>query len=82
LKDLTRRPHSIKSKVSKEIEETILDLRLKTFGTSRIRFRLKRLGVSLSSRTIYKTLKKHTLNVLNCKVKNNRVQAIFNETSK
>jgi hypothetical protein len=72
LKDLSRRPHSIKTKVSKEIEETILDLRLKTFGTSRIRFRLKRLGVSLSSRTIYKTLKKHTLNVLNCKVKNNR----------
>ncbi|HET7344586.1 MAG TPA: helix-turn-helix domain-containing protein [Nitrososphaeraceae archaeon] len=71
--DLSRRPHSIKTKVSKEIEETILDLRLKTFGTSRIRFRLlKRLGVSLSSRTIYKTLKKHTLNVLNCKVKNNR----------
>jgi transposase InsO family protein len=72
LKDLSRRPHSIKTKVSKEIEQTILDLRLKTFGTSRIRFRLKRLGIPLSSRTIYKTLKKHTLNVLNCKVKNNR----------
>ncbi len=32
LKDPSRRPHSIKTKVSKEIEETILDLRLKTFG--------------------------------------------------
>jgi putative transposase len=69
LKDLSRKPHSVKTKVSKEIEEAILDLRLKTFGTSRIRFRLKRLGVSLSSRTIYKTLKKHSLNVLNRRVK-------------
>jgi hypothetical protein len=33
LKYLSRKPHSIKTKVSKEIEETILDLRLKTFGT-------------------------------------------------
>jgi putative transposase len=72
LKDLSRKPHNIKSKVSKEIEEAILDLRLKTLGTNGIRFRLKKLGISLSSRTIYKTLKKHTLNVLNCKVKNNR----------
>jgi putative transposase len=72
LKDLSRRPHSIKTKVSKEIEEIILHLRLKTFGASRIRFRLKRLLVSLSSRTIYKTLKRHTLNVLKCKIKNRR----------
>lgn len=69
MKDLSRKPHHIKSKVTKKIEEAILDLRLKTFGTSRIRFRLKRLGVSLSSRTIYKTLKKHSLNVLNCRIK-------------
>ena len=73
MKDLSRKPHSIKTKVSKEIEEIILHLRLKTFGTNRIRFRLKKLlGVSLSSRTIYKTLKRHTLNVLKCKIKNNR----------
>jgi transposase InsO family protein len=72
LKDLSRRPHSIKTKVSKEIEEAILDLRLKRFGCNRIRFRLKRLGISLSSRTIYKTLKKHSLHVLNCRIKNRR----------
>jgi len=72
LKDLSRKPHSIKTKVSKEIEQTILDLRLKTFGTSRIRFRLKRLGIPLSSRTIYKTLKKHSLHVLNCRIKNRK----------
>ena len=48
-----------------------LDLRLeKRFGCNRIRFRLKRIGVSLSSRTIYKILKRHGLNVLNCKIKN------------
>ncbi|MGB8936371.1 MAG: hypothetical protein WCC17_14845, partial [Candidatus Nitrosopolaris sp.] len=53
-------------------EETILDLRLKRFGCNRIRFRLKRLGVYLSSRTIYKVLKRHCLNILKCKIKNRK----------
>jgi transposase len=59
LSDLSRRPHNIKyKKVTSEIQETILDLRLtKRFGCNRIKFRLKRIiGLSLSTRTIYKTL--------------------------
>jgi len=49
--DLSRRPHNIKyKKVTSEIQETILDLRLtKRFGCNRIKFRLKRtIGLSLS----------------------------------
>lgn len=46
LEELSRKPHTINSKVTKEIEQAILDLRLRTFGTNRIRFRLKRLGIS------------------------------------
>ncbi len=70
LKDLSRRPCNITGKITEEMEETILDLRLnKRFGANRIRFRLKRLGISLSSRTIYKTLKKHGLNVLKCRIR-------------
>lgn len=44
-------------KVTSEIEETILDLRLtKRFGCNRIKFRLKRIiGLSLSTRTICKS---------------------------
>jgi hypothetical protein len=38
-------PRTINYKVDTATEETILDLRLKRFGCSRIRFRLKRLGV-------------------------------------
>ena len=67
LSDLSRRPHTIKyKKITSEIEETILDLRItKRFGCSRIRFRLRRtIGVSLSTRTIYKMLKRHDLNIL------------------
>ena len=73
--DLSRRPHSIKyKKITSEIEETILDLRLtKRFGCNRIKFRLKRvIGLSLSTRTIYKMLKRHGLNVLKCKSKDKR----------
>jgi transposase len=70
LKNLSRKPYSGKSKVTKEYEETILDLRLnKRFGPNRVRFRLNRLGISLSSRTIYKILKRHGLNVLKCRIK-------------
>jgi len=74
LKDLSRKPHNItSSKVTEELEETILDLRLnKRFGANRIRFRLKRLEISLSSRTIYKVLKRHGLNVLKCRIKKRR----------
>ena len=55
----------------REIEETILDLRLRNrFGCYRIGFRLKRImEISLSTRTIYRTLKRHGLNVLKCKAK-------------
>jgi transposase len=72
LLDLSRRPNNIRyKKITSEVEETILDLRLtKRFGSNRIRFRLKRIiGLSLSTRTIYKILKKHGLNILKCKTK-------------
>jgi len=35
LKDTSKKPHSIKTKVTKEIEQIILNLRLKAFGTNR-----------------------------------------------
>jgi transposase len=72
LSDISRRPHNIKyKKVTSEVEETILDLRLsKRFGCNRIKFRLKRIvGLSLSTRTVYKILKRHGLNILKCKSK-------------
>ena len=72
LLDNSRRPHYTKyKKITSELEETILDLRLtKRFGCNRIKFRLKRvIGLSLSTRTIYKMLKRHGLNVLRCKSK-------------
>ena len=59
LHDVSKVPRTIKYKVDTATEETILDLGLKRFGCNRIRFRLKRLGVYLSSRTIYKILKRH-----------------------
>ena len=72
LSDNSRRPHNIKyKKITSEIQETILDLRLsKKFGCSnRIKFRLRKVvGISLSTRTIYKILKRHGLNI-KCKAK-------------
>src|SRR5574339_1008863 len=67
--------HNIQpAKITKEIEQQILDLRItKRFGCNRIRFRLKRLKqISLSTKTIYKILKRHGLNILKCKIKNRR----------
>jgi transposase len=55
LSDLPKRPHNIKyKKVTSEIQEAILDLRLtKRFGCNRIKFRLKRItGLSLSTREL------------------------------
>ena len=72
LSDSSRRPHNIKyKKITSEIQETILDLRLtKRFGCNRIKFRLRKVvGISLSTRTIYKILKRHCLNVLKCRAK-------------
>ena len=72
LSDLSKRPHNIKHrKVTSEIQETIVDLRLtKRFGCNRIKFRLRRtIGLSLSTRTIYEILKRHSLNILRCKTK-------------
>jgi transposase InsO family protein len=72
LLDVSKRPHNIiYKKITPELEETILDLRLtKRFGCNRIKFRLKRIiGISLSTRTIYKILKRHCLNILRCKAK-------------
>jgi transposase InsO family protein len=72
LSDLSRRPHTIKyKKITSEVEETILDLRLtKRFECNRIKFRLKRtIGLSLSTRTMYKILKRHGLNILKCKAR-------------
>jgi transposase len=73
LKDRSRKPHNIQPvKVTKEIEQQILNLRItKRFGCNRIRFRLKRLKeISFSTRTIYKILKRHGLNILECKIRN------------
>ena len=72
LSDNSRRPHNIKyRKITSEIQETILDLRLtKRFGCSRIKFRLRKvIGISLSTRTIYQILKRYGLNILRCKAK-------------
>ena len=72
LSDNSRRPHNIKyKKITPELEETIIDLRLtKRFGCNRIKFRLRKVvGTSLSTRTIYKILKRHCLNILKCKAK-------------
>ena len=72
LLDNSRRPHNIKyKKITSEIQETILDLRLsRRFGCNRIKFRLRKIdGISLSTRTIYKILKRHCLNILRCKAK-------------
>ena len=73
LLDKSRKPHNIQPvKVTNEIEQDILNLRItKRFGCNRIRFRLKRLKqISLSTRTIYKVLKRHGLNILECKIRN------------
>jgi len=73
LKDKSRKPHNIQpGKVPKEVEQEIINLRTtKRFGCNRIRFRLKRLKeLSLSTRTIYKILKRHGLNILKCKIRN------------
>ena len=63
-------------KVTNEIERTTeLNLRItKRFGCNRIRFRLKRLKqISLSTKTIYKILKRHGLNILlKCKIRNRK----------
>ena len=71
LKNQSRRPHSIKKKkVTKEIEKVILELRLYyRFGPMRIRYRLKRkYEVSLCTKTIYRFLKRHNLNVISFKL--------------
>ncbi|MGA8082831.1 MAG: hypothetical protein WB988_13310, partial [Candidatus Nitrosopolaris sp.] len=42
----------------------------KRFGCNRIKFRLRRIiGLSLSTRTIYKILKRHGVNILKCSAK-------------
>jgi transposase len=71
LKDRSRRPRHIRErKLTQDIEQTILGLRLDSrFGTARIKFRLKRRGVMLSSRTVYKVLKRHGVNRFSCKIK-------------
>ena len=75
LQDKSRKPYNIQPrKVTKELEQEILDLRItKRFGCNRIRFRLKRLKeMSFSTKTIYKILKRHGLNILECKIKNRK----------
>ena len=71
--DKSRKPHNIQlGKVTNDIEQEILNLRItQRFGCNRIRFRLERLKeISLSTRTIYKILKRHGLNILECKIRN------------
>jgi len=58
LSDTSRRPHNIKhKKVTPEVEETIIDLRLtKRLGCSRIKFRLRRnIGLSKQQNHIQDT---------------------------
>jgi transposase len=72
LKNQSRKPHNIKYvKVTEELEKLILELRLNSrLGPMRIKYRLKRkYEVSLSTKTIYKFLKRHKLNVLSIKLK-------------
>ncbi len=72
LSDTSRRPCNINyKKITSEVEETILDIRLtKRFGCNRIKFRLRRIvGMSLSTRIIDKILKRHGLNILKCRLK-------------
>jgi transposase len=73
LSNLSKRPHNInyKKKITPELEERILDLRLtKRFGCNRIKFRLRKVvGISLSTRTIYKILNRHGLSILKCKAR-------------
>ena len=72
LKNQSRKPHNIKYvKVTEELKKLILELRLNSrFGPMRIKYRLKRkYEVSLSTKTIYKFLKAHKLNVLSIKLK-------------
>ena len=68
-----------------EVEEEIIDLRLtKLFGCNRIKFRLRRIiGLSLSTRTIYKILKRHGLNILkrNAKVRTYNEDPLAIETA-
>jgi transposase len=69
LLDNSKRPHNTPCrKVTSEIEETILDLRLsKRFGCNRIKFRLRKVvGISLSTRTIYKILRAYPKSSLEC----------------
>jgi transposase len=75
LRDRSRKPHNIQpGKVTDEIEQEIINLRItKRFGCNRIRFRLKRLKeISLSTKTIYNVLKRHGLNILECKFRNRK----------
>jgi transposase InsO family protein len=62
-----------------EVDGTILDLLLtKRFSCIRIRFRLKRTtGLSLNTRTIYKMLKRHGLNIIKCQSKINKIYKRF-----
>ncbi len=72
LRNQSTRPHNVKNtKVTNELEKIILELRLyDRFGPRRIRFRLKRKhGISLGTKTIYRILKKHNLNVLAVQIK-------------
>jgi transposase InsO family protein len=81
LKDLSRRPRNIKyRKITPEVEKAMLDLRIsKIFGCRRIKFRLKRtMNLSLSTRTIYKMLKIHGLNILKCQSKIIKTYKQFN----
>jgi transposase InsO family protein len=72
LRNQSTRPHNVKNiKVTNELEKIILELRLyDRFGPMSIRFRLKRKhSISLGTKTIYRILKKHNLNVLSVKIK-------------
>ena len=71
LKNQSRRTHRIKQKkVTEELKKLILELRLNyRFGLMRVKYRLKRkYKVSLSTKTIYKFLKRHKLKVLSIKL--------------
>ena len=78
MQDRSRKTHNIQPrKVTNEKEQEILDLRIKKrFGCNRIGFRLLRLReISLDTKTIYKILKRHGLNILKCRIRNKKYKS-------
>ena len=65
LEKQSRKPHAIDRKITTSLEQLILQHRAQNLGPRRIKHRLRRRHhVSLSTRTIYKVLKRNACNTL------------------